>query len=116
MGILDWFYSLTPHQLDALRTLASIATGIGGFLSGVAVVYARLGAKRSKIAVDQTATKQWTDGQLHSVSVAELTHQAVHNTEEFRGELTHFTNDPPIHGRRRLPTHATPIVEESHYE
>lgn len=112
-------WNLTAHQLDVIRTGASVLGAIGGFVGGVGAVGAFLSRYWAKQAALQTRREEWADGTLHTMDVAELAARAMHATQEVRQEVTDFYNDPPApkdHGRRRLPTTDIPLLKESTYE
>src|SRR3954453_13997024 len=112
-----WMFDLRTHQLDVLKTLGSIAGGIGGFLSGVAVIYSRLAAKRSKQAGSQTAATQWVNGEQRPVSVMDYAKHSATTSEAARQEITDLAEWVKGPGKRRLPTtEIQPIEKGSHYE
>lgn len=116
-------WDLTGHQLDVIRTCASVIGALGGFIGGAGAVGAFLARYWAKQAAHNTRREEWTDGKLHTVDVAELTSHTLHSTQELRGEITDLYNDPPVpreHGRRRLPTDTIRTIrkpgEDSIYE
>ena len=116
MNLLEWFYSLTPHQLDAIRTLSTVIgvciIPVLGFLLGWLIKIARHVRRDAEAANTNTRREDRINGKLYTVSIAEDMKRTMHNTEE----LTHLVADTPrVHGRRRgTPSNAVPIV--SHYE
>lgn len=86
-------WDLTPHQLDVLRTLASMVGGIGGLLAGIAAWRSWLASRWAKIAAHQTATTEWQGGKLVTKTVAQTG----------RETLNAFQDEIRAHGRRRDP-------------
>jgi hypothetical protein len=121
---LEWWLSLTPHQLDVIRTIASVITGaFGGILIpllGWGIKLLRANRRDSQTAVRNTQHEERVDGTLKPVSVTEYARQAAYASTDAAdtGRQTgQATADLALwvkgKGRRREPTREVPTV--SHY-
>lgn len=97
-------FDITPHQLDVIRTMASVVGGIGGFLGGVSAVFAFLARRWAKRAFDNTSTADWKDGQLVTTPMAEGVRHARIAAEATRQEIGDLAGWVKGTGRRRLAT------------
>lgn len=112
-------FDLTSHQLDVIRTGASVLGAIGGFIGGVGAIAAFLARYWAKQAAHNTRTGVWINGKLKETPVAEMTRHAATTTEATRQEVSDFYQEwVKGTGRRRLPTTEIPPInqETTHYE
>lgn len=112
-------FDLTPHQLDVIRTGASVIGAIGGFIGGVGGVAAFLARYWAKMAAHNTSASQWVNGEHRATPVVEYVRHAATATEATRQEVSDFYQEwVKGTGRRRLPTTEIPPIsqERTHYE
>lgn len=103
-------FDLTAHQLDVIRTGASVVGAIGGFFGGVGAVAAFLARYWAKQAANNTKTKDWKGGKLVETTVAETARHlalGVPDTPDL-GDQADWSRGP---GRRREPTRDVPRID-----
>lgn len=91
----------TAETIELIKTIGSVVVTI---ISAGSLAYARIAAKRSKEASEQTKTRQRVDGQMSSSSAAETSEEALYLVKglvpivrDIRAELANI----PGGGRRR---------------
>lgn len=111
-------FALTPHQLDVIRTLASLIGGVGGLAGGVAAIFSFLARYWAKQAAQQTRSAQWVNGKLRHINVTEYAKHGATVGEATRQEVSDFRTEwVRGNGRRRIPTMEIPMLDqESTYE
>lgn len=124
---LHWWLNLTPHELDAVRTIATVITGaFGGILIpllGWGIRLLRATRKDAEAAKRQTVHTEYVDGTAKEVSVTEYARHAAHAGYEAAsaGEASaQATRDLALwvkgKGTHRNPTTDIPRPEDSTYE
>jgi hypothetical protein len=127
MLTLQWWLNLTPHQLDVVRTIATVFGAAFvpflSFLLGWGIRLLRITRRDAAQARAQTAHVEYVDGKEHSVSVTEYARHAAHAGdravtagEASRQETSDLAGWLTGTGRRRLPTSELPRQEPSVYE
>lgn len=124
---LNWWLGLSAHQLDVVRTIATVIGSalvpILGFLLAWGIRLLRATRRDAEAAKKQTAHTEFVDGKEKVVSVTEYARHAAYAGDEAAsaGEANATaTRDLALWvrgtGRRRLPTTEVPRPEESIYE
>lgn len=83
---LEWWFSLTPHQLDTIRTLATVV-GVAlvpllGFLLGWSIKLLRHIKREATGAKANTESSLWVDGVMHTVPVIDHIEAAAQETRD----------------------------------
>lgn len=124
---LHWWLNLTAHQLDVVRTIATVIGSafvpLVGLLLGWGIRLLRATRREAEAAKRNTEHTERVDGQQRSVSVTEYARHAAHAGYEAAsaGEASaEATRDLALWvrgtGKRRQPTTEVPRPEESIYE
>lgn len=124
---VNWWLGLTAHQLDVVRTIATVFGGafvpLLGLLLGWAIKLLRATRRDAEAAKQQTGHTEYIDGRQTVVGVVEYarradeqSNRAVNAGEAARHETGDLAQWLRGNGRYRLPTSDLPRQEPSHYE
>lgn len=125
--MIQWWLNRTPHELDVIRTGATVfgsaLVPLLGLLLGYGIKLLRATRRDAEAAKKQTAHTERVGGELHTVSVTDYARHAA--TAGHRSEVSSAATRQEVGdlagwvkgaGRRRLPTTEVPRPEESSYE
>lgn len=80
--MVQWWLSLTPHQLDVIRTIATVFGSafvpLLGLLLGWGIRLLRATRRDARDAAAQTAHTEFIDGEQRKVGVVEYARHAAH--------------------------------------